>query len=129
MQSARHPPDGAAAATAGQFLWRAVGQLALDRIAEPIVIADYGSSQGKNSPASIRAAIGKLRSRPRTRFSSATSVSPRTTSTLVRGPGRPQRAAMAIPERQLGSDGLPGQPFGRRAGVRLRRGRVGAKAV
>jgi hypothetical protein len=44
---ARH--QTAAASVAGQFLERAVGNLALGNGAEAIVIADYGSSQGKNS--------------------------------------------------------------------------------
>jgi hypothetical protein len=60
-QHARH--QTAAASAAGQFLERAVSKLALDHGAEPIVIADYGSSQGKNSQAPLRAAVGILRSR------------------------------------------------------------------
>jgi SAM dependent carboxyl methyltransferase len=59
-QYARH--QTAAATVAGQFLERAVGDLALAG-AEPIVIADYGSSQGKNSQAPMRAAVGSLRPR------------------------------------------------------------------
>jgi hypothetical protein len=58
-QHARH--QTAAASAAGQFLERAVSKLTLDHGAEPIVIADYGSSQGKNSQAPLRAAIGILR--------------------------------------------------------------------
>jgi hypothetical protein len=42
-QHARH--QTAAASVAGQFLESAVSNLALDHGAEPIVIADYGSSQ------------------------------------------------------------------------------------
>jgi hypothetical protein len=60
-QHARH--QSAAASAAGRFLERAVGDLTFDDGAEPIVIADYGSSQGKNSQAPIRAAIGSLRPR------------------------------------------------------------------
>jgi hypothetical protein len=60
-QHARH--QTAAASAAGQFLERAVGKLALDHDAAPIVIADYGSSQGKNSQAPMRAAIRALRPR------------------------------------------------------------------
>jgi hypothetical protein len=60
-QHARH--QTAAASAAGQFLERAVRNLALDDGNEPIVIADYGSSQGKNSQAPIRAAIRCLRPR------------------------------------------------------------------
>jgi SAM dependent carboxyl methyltransferase len=58
---ARH--QTAAASVAGQFLESAVSNLALDHGAEPIVIADYGSSQGKNSQAPIGAAIRTLRPR------------------------------------------------------------------
>jgi len=60
-QHARH--QTAAASAAGQFLERAVTNLAFDHGAEPIVIADYGSSQGKNSQAPIRTAIRSLRPR------------------------------------------------------------------
>jgi SAM dependent carboxyl methyltransferase len=60
-QHARH--QTAAASAAGQFLERAVGNLSLDHGAGPIVIADYGSSQGKNSQAPMRAAIRILRPR------------------------------------------------------------------
>ena len=42
---------------------RAVGRVALDYGDQPIVIADYGSSQGKNSLAPMRIAIEILRSR------------------------------------------------------------------
>ena len=42
---------------------RAVGRVALDHGDQPIVIADYGSSQGKNSLAPMRIAIEILRSR------------------------------------------------------------------
>jgi hypothetical protein len=60
-QHARH--QTAAASAAGRFLERAVDNLALDQGAEPIVIADYGSSQGKNSQTAMRAAIRTLRPR------------------------------------------------------------------
>jgi len=60
-QHARH--QTAAASAAGQFLEQAVNNLALDHGGRPIVIADYGSSQGKNSQAPIRAAIRTLRPR------------------------------------------------------------------
>jgi hypothetical protein len=60
-QHARH--QTAAAAVAGQFLERAVSNLALGYGAEPIVIADYGSSQGKNSQEPIGAAIRSMRPR------------------------------------------------------------------
>jgi hypothetical protein len=39
------------------------GDIALDSGDHPIVIADYGSSQGKNSLAPMRAAIAALRRR------------------------------------------------------------------
>jgi SAM dependent carboxyl methyltransferase len=42
---------------------RSVGRVALDHGDQPIVIADYGSSQGKNSLAPMRIAIEILRSR------------------------------------------------------------------
>jgi len=45
------------------FLEQAVRNLALGGGDEPIVIADYGSSQGKNSLAPLRAAIRGLRAR------------------------------------------------------------------
>jgi hypothetical protein len=60
-QHARH--QTAAASAAGQFLERAVSNLTIDHSAEPIVIADYGSSQGKNSQMPMRAAITSLRPR------------------------------------------------------------------
>jgi SAM dependent carboxyl methyltransferase len=60
-QHARH--QTAAASAAGQFLERAVSNLALDDGPEPIVVADYGSSQGKNSQAPMRAAVSSLRPR------------------------------------------------------------------
>jgi hypothetical protein len=58
---ARH--QTAAASAAGQFLERAVSNLTLDHGAETIVIADYGSSQGRNSQAPLRSAISSLRAR------------------------------------------------------------------
>jgi hypothetical protein len=60
-QHARH--QTAAASAAGQFLERAVRNLTLDHGTAPIVIADYGSSQGKNSQAPMRSAIKSLRPR------------------------------------------------------------------
>jgi hypothetical protein len=60
-QHAKH--QTAAASAAGRFLERAVDNLVLDQGAEPIVIADYGSSQGKNSQGAMRAAIRTLRPR------------------------------------------------------------------
>jgi hypothetical protein len=45
------------------FLKRAAQQITLDTSDRPIVIADYGSSQGKNSLAPMRAAIRVLRTR------------------------------------------------------------------
>jgi hypothetical protein len=45
------------------FLEQAVQNLALGGGDEPVVIADYGSSQGKNSLAPVRAAIRGLRTR------------------------------------------------------------------
>jgi hypothetical protein len=60
-QHARH--QTAAASAAGQFLERAVRNLAIDHGVAPIVVADYGSSQGKNSQAPMRSAIESLRPR------------------------------------------------------------------
>jgi SAM dependent carboxyl methyltransferase len=60
-QYARH--QTAAASAAGQFLERAARNLTLDHGTAPIVIADYGSSQGKNSQAPMRSAIKSLRPR------------------------------------------------------------------
>jgi S-adenosylmethionine-dependent carboxyl methyltransferase len=45
------------------FLKEAVSGLAFDHGDQPVVIADYGSSQGKNSLAPMRAAITSLRAR------------------------------------------------------------------
>jgi hypothetical protein len=45
------------------FLEQAVKQITLDGGDQPVVIADYGSSQGKNSLAPMRAAIKALRAR------------------------------------------------------------------
>lgn len=44
-------------------LEKAVRQISLDSGNQPVVIADYGSSQGKNSLAPMRVAIGNLRPR------------------------------------------------------------------
>ena len=60
-QHARH--QTAAASVAGRFLERAVSNLEFGYGAEPIVIADYGSSQGKNSQEPIGAAIRSMRPR------------------------------------------------------------------
>jgi hypothetical protein len=60
----RHARSQAAgAALAIPFLGKAVEKLALDPGNQPIVIADYGSSQGKNSLAPMRIVIQNLRSR------------------------------------------------------------------
>jgi hypothetical protein len=45
------------------FLDQAVRKVTLDQGEQPVVIADYGSSQGKNSLAPMRAAIKALRAR------------------------------------------------------------------
>ena len=45
------------------FLERAISNVRLDSGEQPVVIADYGSSQGKNSLAPMRAAIKALRAR------------------------------------------------------------------
>jgi long-chain acyl-CoA synthetase len=45
------------------FLEQAVENIALDSGTQPVVIADYGSSQGKNSLAPMRTAIKALRAR------------------------------------------------------------------
>jgi AraC-like DNA-binding protein len=45
------------------FLERAAKQITLDGSGQPIIIADYGASQGKNSLAPMRAAIMALRAR------------------------------------------------------------------
>jgi hypothetical protein len=58
---AKIPAGGAA--LAAPFLERAVRQIAFDAEDRPVVIADYGSSQGKNSLAPIQIAIRNLRSR------------------------------------------------------------------
>jgi hypothetical protein len=42
---------------------QAARKVSLDPVDRPVVIADYGSSQGKNSLAPIRAALGSLRTR------------------------------------------------------------------
>ena len=58
---AKLPAGGAALAL--PLLEKAARDLALDPGHTPIVIADYGSSQGKNSLAPMRAAIAALRTR------------------------------------------------------------------
>jgi len=55
--------QAAAAALATPFLEKAVEQIALDPENHPLVIADYGPSQGKNSLAPMRIAIQNLRAR------------------------------------------------------------------
>ncbi|MBV9304475.1 MAG: hypothetical protein JOY62_06325 [Acidobacteriaceae bacterium] len=55
------PARGAALAT--PFLEQAVRKVALDPVDQPVVIADYGSSQGKNSLAPMQIAIRNLRER------------------------------------------------------------------
>jgi SAM dependent carboxyl methyltransferase len=58
-RGARIPSSGAVASL--PFLETAIRDMKLDRGAEPIVIADYGCSQGKNSLAPMRVAIDRLR--------------------------------------------------------------------
>jgi hypothetical protein len=58
---AKLPADGAALAL--PHLEKAIREVGLGSGDEPIVIADFGSSQGKNSLAPIRAAIGAVRAR------------------------------------------------------------------
>jgi hypothetical protein len=58
---AKLPADGAALAT--PFLEAALKKIALEPGHQPIVIADYGSSQGKNSLAPMQVAIRSLRTR------------------------------------------------------------------
>jgi long-chain acyl-CoA synthetase len=55
--------QAAGARLAVPFLEKAVSEVSLDPADLPVVIADYGSSQGKNSLAPIRIAIGNLRPR------------------------------------------------------------------
>ena len=55
------PADGGSLAL--PFLGQAVRNITLDGGNQPIVIADYGSSQGKNSLAPMRVAIKELRAR------------------------------------------------------------------
>jgi hypothetical protein len=56
-------PQAAGGALARPLLEKAARDLALDAGDRPIVIADYGSSQGRNSLTPIRAAIAALRTR------------------------------------------------------------------
>jgi hypothetical protein len=58
---AKLPSEGAALAL--PLLERAIGEVELDSGDEPIVMADYGSSQGKNSLAPMQVAISGLRKR------------------------------------------------------------------
>src|SRR5262249_48381946 len=58
---ARLPASGGALAM--PFLEEAVSRMAIEAEGRPIVIADYGSSQGKNSLAPIGLAIKSLRAR------------------------------------------------------------------
>ena len=60
---AKLPADGAALAL--PLLEKAISEVKLDLSDEPIVIADYGSSQGKNSLAPMQIAISGLRKRIR----------------------------------------------------------------
>jgi hypothetical protein len=55
--------QAAAGASAVPLLAQAADEIAVDPGDQPIVIADYGSSQGKNSLAPMRAAIAVLRTR------------------------------------------------------------------
>jgi hypothetical protein len=56
-------PQAAGAAQASPFLQKAVEKIALEPGDHPIIIADYGSSQGKNSLAPVACAIRNLRPR------------------------------------------------------------------
>ena len=56
-------PQAAGAALATPFLKRAVEKIVLERGEQPIIIADYGSSQGKNSLVPVESAIRNLRRR------------------------------------------------------------------
>jgi hypothetical protein len=60
-RNAAIPAAGGAPAVA--LLERAAGRIAIDTNERPLVIADYGSSQGRNSLAPMRAAIAILRDR------------------------------------------------------------------
>jgi hypothetical protein len=60
---AKLPADGAALAL--PLLEKAISEVKLELSDEPIVIADYGSSQGKNSLAPMQVAISRLRKRIR----------------------------------------------------------------
>src|SRR3984893_13306786 len=60
-RNAAIPASGGAFAI--PLLERAAQQITLDHGDRPIVIADYGSSQGKNSLAPMRAAVSVLRKR------------------------------------------------------------------
>lgn len=59
----RIPASGAA--LAAPFLEKAVRNVTLDDETQPVIVADYGSSQGKNSLAPMGIAIRNLRSRLR----------------------------------------------------------------
>lgn len=56
-------PQAAGGALASPFLLRAVEKIAFEPSDEPVIIADYGSSQGKNSLAPVGTAIRNLRLR------------------------------------------------------------------
>ncbi|WP_341313042.1 SAM-dependent methyltransferase [Paraburkholderia sp. IMGN_8] len=56
-------PQAGGAAIALPHLRQAVASLALEPHDQPVVIAEYGSSQGKNSQAPMRVAIAALRAR------------------------------------------------------------------
>jgi len=62
-EHAKLPADGAALAL--PLLEKAIREVELDLDDEPVVIADYGSSQGKNSLAPMQVAISSLRKRIR----------------------------------------------------------------
>src|SRR5689334_11996342 len=55
--------QAAAGALATPFLEKALERMALDPENRPLIIADYGSSQGRNSLAPVRVAIQILRKR------------------------------------------------------------------
>ena len=56
-------PQDAGAALAIPFLQRAVEKIALEPGEQPVIVADYGSSQGKNSLAAMGSAVRNLRPR------------------------------------------------------------------
>jgi hypothetical protein len=80
QQASKLPADGTALAL--RLLEKAVGDVELNSGDDPIVIADYGSSQGKNSLVPMQVAIKSMRKRvARNRPTpSSTSTNRRTTS-------------------------------------------------